>query len=494
MGSFFQIPGNIKQQFLPFVLNSKNNINYKPAGNSTELVDSSPQYFTYKNVDTVFKAGKGRLQFFPSSLNNIKIDDDISLKMLYPYQGDPAKSDKKQTEITVNSILDQIPGIQIREFLPDTRLDQCINLFIDFFKGMSGLATSDQSESGSSGGTNKKSISQKIEELSKKLTNAAWFTVKYMTGVLPDNLYTDLGNAAAPNFPGMTISPMSPDYYVLSFPYALYYTLQSCVTTNIYDVPGLPDDKAILHSGDGKAGWTGGGDDIMSAGGFRVSDFMKKIPLVGSLANMILGNIGINYLPWWNANSGTSTKEPEISIKFDLFNDSAEAALVNFIFVNTLVPNNKWIQYNMFQHSSSIYDVKINGINRLFACAGNFDVTYDGVLRTPSKEWVQTLVSAHVNPKYSANITVDSIIANNLIKIPDVYKVTMSFQSLLPANFNNFIYNYVMNTNIITEYQNVGYTPSVISKAIPKALTAFTGKLKKAWDNPDANNYVPVDE
>ena len=29
-----------------------------------------------------------------------------------------------------------------------------------------------------------------------------------------------------------------------------------------------------------------------------------------------------------------------------------------------------------------------------------------------------------------------------MIKIPDVYKVDMKFTSLLPANFNNYIFTY----------------------------------------------------
>ena len=86
----------------------------------------------------------------------------------------------------------------------------------------------------------------------------------------------------------------------------------------------------------------------MSSGGFRISGLLNKIPLIGDLANMILGNIGINYMPWWNAESGAKTIEPAVNLKFELFNDSYEAALANFLFVNTIVPNNKWIQYNMF--------------------------------------------------------------------------------------------------------------------------------------------------
>lgn len=58
------------------------------------------------------------------------------------------------------------------------------------------------------------------------------------------------------------------------------------------------------------AGWTSGGTDFMSAGGLRISDALSKIPLIGNIANMILGNIGINYMPWWDATSGSKTTEP----------------------------------------------------------------------------------------------------------------------------------------------------------------------------------------
>jgi hypothetical protein len=108
-----------------------------------------------------------------------------------------------------------------------------------------------------------------------------------------------------------------------------------------------------------------------------------------------------------------------------LFNDTAEAALNNFIFVNTLVPNNMWVQYNMFQHSTAVYDVKIEGLNRLYACAGDFDVTYEGVLRDPPVDWYWKLrkhFNSNMSPAFEQNI-----MNNKLIKIPDIYRVKMKF-------------------------------------------------------------------
>ena len=39
-----------------------------------------------------------------------------------------------------------------------------------------------------------------------------------------------------------------------------------------------------------------------------------------------------------------------------------------------------------------------------------------------------------------------------MIKIPDVYRVKMSFKSLLPNNFNNFLYTYSQNVKHMVTY------------------------------------------
>ena len=294
-------------------------------------------------------------------MDSIKVNDDISYKLLYANKNGNFTNES----LTLADILNSIPGVSIREFLPDTRLDQCINMFVDFMSNMTKIITGDEksttsestSESTDQNGTN--NAAKKTDEDSwaskfKKVMAATWYTMRYFVGATDPNLFNDL--ILSGNFPFENYNPevytklfsdKSKGLYVMTFPYTLYYRLQSCVTTNVYEVPGTDSNKRIISSS-GKNGWTDGGSDLMSAGGFRISGLLDKIPVIGSLANMILGNIGINYMPWWNAESGTKTPEPEISIKFDLFNDTADAAMKNFIFVNTIVPNNKWIQYNMF--------------------------------------------------------------------------------------------------------------------------------------------------
>lgn len=452
MANTFQIPGNIKLQFSPFVLNKQNNI-YNSVQSSTYLKNCNPQLFTFRrNVN-------GQLNICPSSIKK-NFSADISNKLLYSY-------DNYGESITLNNIFDQLPGIQIREFLPDTKLDQCINFFGDIIDTIKDL-WSDKQDS-----TKAEIKSQKLEGAAKrakekeasnsfmtKMKNVLLYAFDYLTCNKERNIMTDIKSA----FPKMNGIPAGiPDNvirYVMTFPYTLYYRLQSCTTTNIYELPCKLNDNNILQSS-GEAGWE-------KMAGFKVGGFMTKIPVIGSILSNILGNVGINYMPWWDSDKGIGVEEPVVDISFDLFNDTFESAITNFIFVNTIVTGNKWIQYNMFQHSTNLYDIKIEGINRLYVCSATFSVQSAGVLRSPSQKWLRTLESKHY--RYTNSLS------EKEIKIPDVYKVSMKFTSLMPANFNNYIFNYANNLNI-TNIKTC-YEEGLFAKILDKMLKGAAEDIK----------------
>lgn len=80
--------------------------------------------------------------------------------------------------------------------------------------------------------------------------------------------------------------------------------------------------------------------------------------------------------------------------------------------------------------------MRIDGVNRLFMCAATVKVDYSGVLRIPSNEFFKKLL-AHRNNGFALS---DPKALSTYIRIPDIYKVTLSFESLLPDSFNNYIY------------------------------------------------------
>lgn len=71
---------------------------------------------------------------------------------------------------------------------------------------------------------------------------------------------------------------------------------------------------------------------------------------------------------------------------------------------------------------------------------------------------------------------------NKIIKIPDVYHVSLKFTSLIPANFNTLMYNYSANNNLTSEQHNFGfYTNNAITDGFTGAIKDFGGALVKVW-------------
>lgn len=143
--------------------------------------------------------------------------------------------------------------------------------------------------------------------------------------------------------------------------------------------------------------------------------------------------------------------------------------------------------------------MKIEGLNRLFACAASFNVTYDGVLRNPPKNFFGKAVDpidggrwdsldVHVSKAVGDKETfLKNLYDNNMIKIPDVYHVEMSFKSLLPSNFNNFIYAFSRNINHMTEYKDKSPYQSGIGGALGKTIGDFAKNVAKVFSNGDVN-------
>ena len=171
--------------------------------------------------------------------------------------------------------------------------------------------------------------------------------------------------------------------------------------------------------------------------------------------------------------------------------------MMNFIFINTIVPNNMWIQYGLFQHSSHIYDIKIDGHKRLFACAGNVKVSYKGVLRSPTALWIDNLVQKYGTKSIDNDKFRENIKNNDLIKIPDIYEVELQFKSMLPQNFNTYLYQFSQNARIDIEYKKKSvYEDSSMTNFMKDMKSGLSVDVKDYIENynkPTAMNTQKAD-
>lgn len=480
MAEYCHIPGNIKQEFIPFLLNPDAKIN-QHVENSINLAGAAPQYFTFKtNQSSIDDGGIGVLGLFPNSFSEINLKKDLSYRMLYGRNADGTINPGSK-EVTLTDILNAFPSIQIREYMPDSRLDQVLNFFTEMFKKSDEVTKKENTTSGdakSTSGNSTTAESQNNSGFFDKLIGVMNFIWKYMVGTIDTNFLKDIGSKIkqeAP-LPGYTdVKNSGHGLYVLRIPALFYCGLQDCTTTNLYELPAMLKDKKMLES-NGTAGWSNNRFNMT-----KFFDIFGKTGIARDIANTVLKNIGMHYMPYWNSESATEAPGETVQIEIDLVNDSPDRTLANFIFVNTLIPNNRWIQYNFFQHSPALYDIKIEGINRLFVCSGQFDISYSGVLRDPPNSFISALTAKHINKNMSGDFK-SNLQSQKLIKIPDVYHVTMTFNSLLPANFNTMMMSYAQNSNMMTDKSKIGYSKGFTTE-FANILNDFGGHVADVWKN-----------
>lgn len=308
-----------------------------------------------------------------------------------------------------SEFLKSMPAMQFRAYYPNTVLNEIFSLL---------------GKMGFKGNLVDFSVSS-IEEFFKDAQNI-------LKGLARPNASKTIAKNIVENISGLPSLDGSDDDAIMKLPYALYYKLVTTKTNAAYEVPcQIPSG---FFDSDGNYGWGSGEDvDIFNAGGF-----LKRIASTFHLTMM----------PFFNPGNGGESES--LNVKFDLINDTDAAAKANYTFIQTLILNNKWLQYGITQIPGSLYDVKIPGGQRFFMCTGNFKVSYKGVLRSTG------LLGSDFKP-YGAET-----------KIPDAYSLDLTFKNLLPSNLNNYLFglakkNEVLQgsgkeTGIFTEIANNLYT------------------------------------
>lgn len=255
--------------------------------------------------------------------------------------------------------------------------------------------------------------------------------------------------------------------YVVKIPYLLYYRMLTSFTTNIYEIPYSGNYDMTSK---GEEGWP-----TTEQGEGGTSAFSS----LGTFMNWFGKNLKIASTPAW-AGSTTNTGS-SYTITFNLINDTIDSAIINFIFINTLFPNNKWVQYHLYQHSPNLYDIQIAGLGRFMLCTGSFQCKGIGSLKKPSAEFFKRLASKHVNTsKWQGKQFVDDLQKNDLIRIPDAFELTLTFTSLMPDNFNTYLYRFTEQTGFETLEGAGLHNSSVFETVFKKISDEVEKRVKEA--------------
>ena len=408
------IPGQIKSWYIPFTLNK-----------------TGPSFYSFKKQSNDQKMFIG---ICPNSFQNM-IKGDIGYKMISNFDDKKASSDRK-TEIDINTIFNQIPSIRIREIQQDSKMQDIASALKILSEGFSvGVEVAKNMFTDFTATTN--ALSSTAEKLFEALLKPG------------EKLNFNYTNAKKDN-----------NLLVLNYPYALYYNLIGSTTTNIYE---LPCDYTELQRSINANGWEYNENDGMGFGGIGSSG------ILGKALNFLGSNFSIKLQPRWKS---SDTSPQTVTITVNLFNDTLEHAVANYIMVTNLTANAMSLQYGLYKHAPAYYDVKIAGFTRMFMCKGTINISHAGQTRTPNVDFYKEL-EKYKNEYYEYNK--DNFITNQWIKIPDVYKLQLTFDSLLPQNINNYIYQFSQND--LKMYDTYKHQPGYMESA-KKEIDSFADKIK----------------
>lgn len=454
-----KIPLNLKNAYRPFVLDPNNEM--MKVNENAAAVGGKPQVFSFKKDPS--------LGILPNSWNvSSALKSDISMGLIYGMNS-TGKMIAGGPISLKDHLLQHIPMVQIREYQQDSKLNQVFSLFGSLKEGF---------DKGSEAASSGSSVGDALAGL-KTTAEKWWKTFKWIV-VNPDIFVKKLLGGMELSRK-MTITESDDKSYlsIVKVPHILYYQMISSLSLNIFE---LPFSGEFVREASGHGGWnTGRGIKGIGGGGNGI--FSKFISYFGD-------NIKVSMTPTWD---GAADEEgTTIEFTVNLFNDSVDAACVNFVFVNTLLPGMMFTQYHIFQQSPSLFDIKVDGLGRYFMCSGSVKVEYKGVLRTPSPTVIKNLATKYANPIYKFDE--NYLRKSGLVKIPDSYQVTLQFKSLLPNSFNNYIYSNCANNEIKKEDKT--YTPSMyddLIKSFKTTIEEIGSKLEKG-EEPFQPSQAEMDQ
>ncbi len=213
---------------------------------------------------------------------------------------------------------------------------------------------------------------------------------------------------------------------VLTRPLKIYRSFFNGKYVRSYQIPQNDD---LFFSTDGTSGWNTNSDSMEM--GF--TGYMETIWKTLNNANIV----SLPPIPRWNHKS-EDTDFFGVDTTFNLVNNNLENLTKNFKFLINLVQGPFWIQNNTRQYPPNVYSVEIPGTVFIQYAAMGVNVSTKGNKRKPPLKFFQNLTPNIFGTNFTEYKDKHDIL------LPDAWEVTVSFKSLVPNNFNNYL-NYLLN-------------------------------------------------
>jgi hypothetical protein len=247
---------------------------------------------------------------------------------------------------------------------------------------------------------------------------------------------------------------------LIDFPMKLYSRIISGQWLKRFELPYYGSD---CYHGHGQDGWTS-------------TDFRERA--LGNFGEILsrfgLGSINFPWIPQFQV-TGIGPVADEITCVLYLYNYTLDNFIKNFKFLFSLTSGSFWLQSGVVQRGSNLYQVRIPGRMIYYLCTADMLVESIGKSRTMKSTSIAKLISAGL-PKifkpdpYEPGIS--SASANTNALIPDGYRITLKFQSIIPNTFNALLFS-------LTEHDNYSEAALAPDKAVKHWGLEALENLKK---------------
>jgi hypothetical protein len=231
-----------------------------------------------------------------------------------------------------------------------------------------------------------------------------------------------------------------------------------------FEIPYYGD---MYMQADGYSGWS-----VADASAKSAFDFINQMQaLIKSIVPMDLPII-----PEWQTQNKFVTFETE----FSLYNNSIDNLSKNFKFINALMQGAMWIQVDYRHFSSNVYTVTLPGIQTLIYAGMTINVTHSGNRRMVSQKMLDKITDGTI-------VNLDTY-----TMFPDAWKVKLTFTSLVPNNYNTFIWGLLNNDQTLggdIKFDDTN-NPSVTTDKQPLSPGGRTRTVSEKDSQRDKQNQV----
>lgn len=346
----------------------------------------------------------------------------------------PDTGDKELSPFTRSLI--ETPHIILYEFQPNSAISELTGMFKAVFASFDQMFDSDNKDKPSLMDNIKKTFSKEgVNDILAKL--------------LPNESLSTLNSARGK---------------IISIPNYFYTNLIGGYYSGQYKLPFF--DQSTFLQGMGDQGWE--------------SKSMKQ-RMLGGLGSMMdnfseaFSAFDIAGKPKWSMD-GSGPAGAEITFEMTLFNSTEKSTIQNIRMLNSLVSGNMWTQNIFLQLSPCLYDIEVVGRYRYYFCKADIKVDYVGKQRKPFAGLRGQLATNTENPIGNPNA---------YSYIPDAYKITVKFVSLIPNNFNMYLNYLLEDTNKVTVGDSRSSTGSALISAIVDSITKNKQDADAAYPDTD---------